>query len=423
LNSNLYLGLKRRRATGKEYDDCLDVFVEAVQELFPMAMLHFEDFGLDNARRLLEKYQPQLACFNGASPPQLVQLVSTREFIVDDIQGTGCVTQAAIKAATWVTKEKLTDQKIIIFGAGTAGTGIPPLHRSGLISGIADQLRDMMVLEGLSKEEATKHVWFISPPESNLTLNRLIDKIGLCMKRHGDKLTSAQKPFARDNSEFPDDGKKIDLLTVVKNVKPNILIGCSTVPGAFTEEVVREMASHVARPIIFPLSNPTRLHEAQPKDISAWTGGRALVATGSPFHPVLYDGKEYEIAECNNCLVYPGIGLGCVLSRAERLSDEMIVAAAHGCAELSPALKDPVAALLPDINDVRATSVEVAMNVIQQCVKEGLNRIKNIPEDEKELRKWIEDQMWKPEYRHLEKVAEHIASKEAKGELGIKSRA
>lgn len=182
------------------------------------------------------------------------------------------------------------------------------------------------------------------------------------------------------------------------------------------------MASHVDRPIIFPLSNPTRLHEAQPKDINDWTKGKALIATGSPFPPVTYDGKEYEIAECNNCLVYPGIGLGCVLSRAERLSDEMIIAAAHGLAELSPALNDPDKALLPDITEVRPTSVNVALKVIQQCVKEGLNRVKDIPEDEGELRTWIEEQMWKPEYRSFEKVKASDASREARGELGIKGR-
>ena len=211
-------------------------------------------------------------------------------------------------------------------------------------------------------------------------------------------------------------------MAVVKHVKPNILIGCSTVPGSFTKEIIQEMASHVERPIIFPLSNPTRLHEAQPKDINEWTKGKALIATGSPFAPVSYNGKEYEIAECNNCLVYPGIGLGCVLARANRLTDEMIVAAAHGLAELSPALKDPELALLPDINDVRQTSVVVAREVIKQCVKEGMNRVKDIPEKDDELKAWIEDQMFIPEYRPLEKVHVSEASREARGELGIKGR-
>jgi malate dehydrogenase (oxaloacetate-decarboxylating) len=246
------------------------------------------------------------------------------------------------------------------------------------------------------------------------------------MKRHGDKLTSAQKPFARDedDDQFPNNNQdKIDLLAVIKQVKPNILIGCSTVPGSFTKEIIQEMASHVSRPIVFPLSNPTRLHEAQPKDINTWTNGKALIATGSPFPPVSYNDKEYEVAECNNALVYPGIGLGCVLARTERLSEGMIVAAAHGLAELSPAIEDPDKALLPDMKDVRETSVNVAMKVIQQCVQEGLNRVKDIPEGEGELRNWIEEQMWKPEYRELEKVEATDASREARGELGIKGRA
>jgi malate dehydrogenase (oxaloacetate-decarboxylating) len=253
--------------------------------------------------------------------------------------------------------------------------------------------------------------------------SRLVDKLGLCVNRHGDKLTSAQKPYARDDNEFPSEVDKIDLLAVIKQVKPNILIGCSTQPGSFTKEILQEMASHVERPIVFPLSNPTRLHEAKPQDIADWTKGKALIATGSPFPPVTYEGKQYEIAECNNCLVYPGIGLGCVLSRAEKLTDDMIFAAAHGLAELSPALKDPNSALLPDITDVMESSINVALNVIQQCVKEGLNRVKDIPEKEEELKAWIEEQMWKPEYRPFEKVETKHASKEAKGELGIKGRA
>ena len=278
----------------------------------------------------------------------------------------------------------------------------------------------MIALEGKSKEEATKQIWYHG--YLSQTNFRLVDKLGLCVKGQGDKLTSAQKPFARDDDEVPSDGEKVDLMAVVKHVKPNILIGCSTVPGAFTKEIIQEMASHVERPIIFPLSNPTRLHEAQPKDINNWTKGKALIATGSPFEPVSYNGKEYEIAECNNCLVYPGIGLGCVLARTDRLTDEMIVAAAHGLAELSPALKDPDLALLPDISDVRQTSVAVAMEVIKQCVKEGLNRVKNIPAKDEELKAWVEEQMFVPEYRPLEKVDIAIASREAKGELGIKGR-
>jgi malate dehydrogenase (oxaloacetate-decarboxylating) len=246
------------------------------------------------------------------------------------------------------------------------------------------------------------------------------------MKRHGDKLTSAQAPFARNDDEFPNFPRTddvIDLLSVIKHVKPNVLIGCSTRPGSFTKEIVQEMASHVERPIIFPLSNPTRLHEAQPNDINEWTKGKALIATGSPFPPIHHDGKEYDVAECNNCLVYPGLGLGCVLSRATRCTDEMIVAAAHGVAELSPALKDPEKALLPDIKDVMETSVNVAFHVIQQAVKDGLHRVHNIPSSDDKLRIWIKDQMWRPEYRPLAKVDPVYASREARGELGTKARA
>jgi malate dehydrogenase (oxaloacetate-decarboxylating) len=279
----------------------------------------------------------------------------------------------------------------------------------------------MIALEGKSKEEASKQIWYISRSTTQAYF-RLVDKLGLCVKGQGEKLTSAQKPFARDDDEIPSNGDKIDLLAVIKHVKPNILIGCSTVPGSFAKEIIQEMASHVDRPIVFPLSNPTRLHGAQPKDINDWTKGKALIATGSPFKPVTYNGKEYDIAECNNCLVYPGIGLGCVLSRTDRLTNEMIVAAAHGLAELSPALKDPDLALLPDINDVRETSVAVAMEVIKQCVKEGLNRVKDIPEKDAELKAWIKDQMFVPEYRPLEKVDAADASREARGELGMKGR-
>ena len=278
----------------------------------------------------------------------------------------------------------------------------------------------MIALEGKSKEEARKQIWWAR--SHSLANIRLVDKLGLCVKSHGEKLTSAQKPFAREDDEIPSSGEKIDLMAVIKHIKPNVLIGCSTVPGAFTKEIIQEMASHVDRPIVFPLSNPTRLHEAQPKDLNEWTKGKALIATGSPFEPVTYNGKEYEIAECNNCLVYPGIGLGCVLSRADRLTDEMIVAAARGLAKLSPALKDPDLALLPDITDVRETSVSVAVEVIKQCVKEGLNRVKDIPKKDDQLKTWIEDQMFVPEYRSFEKVDVANASREARGELGIKGR-
>jgi malate dehydrogenase (oxaloacetate-decarboxylating) len=245
---------------------------------------------------------------------------------------------------------------------------------------------------------------------------RCVDKPGLLLKSHDDKLTTAQIPYARSDSEW-ENKPHSDLLSVIKEVKPHVLIGTSTKPKAFTEEIVKEMASHVDRPIILPLSNPTRLHEADPKDINEWTKGKALIATGSPFPPVKYNGKEYEIAECNNSTCFPGIGLGCVLSRTRLLSDKMLVAAVKSLASQSPALKDPDKGLLPDVVNVREISVHIAKAVIQQAVEEGLAQEKGIPEDDETLEEWIREQMWDPVYRPLRKVDLRNASKHAKGEM------
>lgn len=222
-------------------------------------MLHFEDFGLGNARRILEKYRPQMACFN------------------DDVQGTGVVTMAAIQAAAWVAKKEVKDLRMLVFGSGTAGTGI------------ADQFRDAVIEGGKSKEEATAQVW-------------LVDKPGLLLQSHYDNLTEAQKPYARSDEEWSEKDTK-DLVAVIREVKPHVLVGCSTRPKSFTEEVVREMAKHVERPAIFPLSNPTKLHEANPEDIYSWTDGKALVATGSPFPPVEHNGKKYDIGTSSTLLI------------------------------------------------------------------------------------------------------------------------
>jgi malate dehydrogenase (oxaloacetate-decarboxylating) len=252
-----------------------------------------------------------------------------------------------------------------------------------------------------------------------LSDHRCIDKPGLLLKSHKDKLTPAQTLFARDDSEWKDHAKT-DLYNVIKEVKPHALIGTSTKPNAFTEDIIREMAKHVERPIVFPLSNPTRLHEAQPKDINDWTEGRALIATGSPFPPVEYNGVRYEIgktpsycsrefisnkvlAECNNSTCFPGIGLGVVLGRSRLLSDKMLVAAVKALSAQSPALKDANKPLLPDVVDVRETSVHIAKAVIHAAVKEGLAQEKAIPEQDAELEEWIRAQMWDPIYRPLVK--------------------
>ncbi|RYP55710.1 hypothetical protein DL771_012451 [Monosporascus sp. 5C6A] len=379
LSDELYLGLRQKRVRGEKYDKFVDDFVQACRTLFPRAYIHFEDFGLANARRILEMYRPKIPCFN------------------DDIQGTGCVTLAAIMAALHVSKQKLGDVRMVIFGAGTAGVGI------------ADQVRDTISEEkSIGKEDAAKQIW-------------LIDKPGLLTTNT--EMSNAQKIYAKDGSEW--EGKERSLLEVVKAVKPHVLIGTSTVPGAFTEEVVKAMAEHVERPIILPLSNPTRLHEAVPADILKWTGGRALVATGSPFDPVKGpwgpDGSEVEIevAECNNSVVFPGIGLGAVLCRARLVTDRMLVAAVRGLAGLSPALRDDTAPLLPGVEEVRPVSVRVAREVVRAAVDEGVATEEGIPDDPDELEEWIREQMWDPVYRPLRRVEPEGASRQAKAELKV----
>ncbi|KAH6657026.1 hypothetical protein BKA67DRAFT_635074 [Truncatella angustata] len=380
LNDDLYLGLKEKRVRGEDYDKFVDAFVTAARKLYPRAYIHFEDFGLTNARRILDHYKPKIPCFN------------------DDVQGTGCVTLAAIMAGLHVSKQKLEDLKLIIFGAGTAGVGI------------ADQVRDAIVTyKGCGKDEASKQIW-------------LVDKPGLLTTKT-ENLSDAQKRYAKDDPGFA--GKGSDLLEAVKHVKPNVLIGTSTKPKAFTEEIIREMAKHVERPVILPLSNPTKLHEAVPEDLLKWTDGKALVATGSPFKPVKgpwgKDGKEIEIeaAECNNSVVFPGIGLGSVLCRASRVTDKMLVAAVKGVSDLSPALKDETAPLVPGVDNVRDVSVRIAREVIQAAVEEGVATEKDIPTDEKELDGWIREQMWDPVYRPLKRVEVKGASRKAKAELKI----
>lgn len=232
-------------------------------------------------------------------------------------------------------------------------------------------------------------------------------------------LTPAQHPYARKDADW--EGKKHDdLLEVVREVKPHILIGTSTKAGAFTEEVIKEMAKNVERPIVFPLSNPTKLHEANPGDIFKWTEGKALIATGSPFDPVEHNGTKYEVAECNNSTTFPGIGLGAVLSRTKLMSPPLLVAAVKALAAQAPALKDPNAGLLPDVTNVREISVQIAAAVIKKAVEEKLAQQEGIPENDDDLTEWIRAQMWDPEYRPLKKVEATQASRAARGEAGTK---
>ena len=378
LNDDLYLGDRHERVRGEKYDNFVHTFIQAARKKYPKAYIHFEDFGLPNARRILDRYTPEIACFN------------------DDVQGTGCVTLAAIYAALKVAKLEMKDIRVVMFGSGTAGTGI------------ADQVTDAIAVEShKSKEDAMKQIW-------------CVDKPGVLLESMKDDLTPAQHPYARKDSEW--EGKKHDnLLEIIKEVKPHILIGTSTKPKAFTEEIIKAMAKGVERPIVFPLSNPTRLHEASPGDIFKWTEGKALIATGSPFDPVEYNGIKYEVAECNNSTTFPGIGLGAILSRTKLMTPPLLVAAVKSLAEQAPALKDETAGLLPDVTNVREISVKIAAAVIKKAVEEKLAQQEGIPENDSDLEEWIRAQMWDPQYRELKKVDPVQASREAKGEAGTSS--
>ncbi|KAL7410185.1 malate dehydrogenase [Mrakia frigida] len=366
----LYLGWKRTRIRGKIYDDFIDKFINHCKELFPDALIHFEDFGLTNAQRLLDKYADEIPCFN------------------DDIQGTGAVTLSALMAAVGVTKSTLSDQRIVVYGAGSAGMGI------------ARQIRDGMVLiDGLSQEEANRRFW-------------CVDRNGLLVESMGSSLRHSQLQYARPDTEVADwprqnpDQDALRLLDVVRQVKPTVLIGTSTHSRAFDEELIKEMASNVERPIIFPMSNPTSLAEVDPADAFAWTEGRALLATGSPFPPcVLPDGRQYVVAQTNNALIYPALGLGAILSKSRSLSPGMFAAGVQALASLSPALKDPGASLLPDLPDVRAVSVHVAAAVVKRAVDEGRARVPELQGmNMEEIEEMIKQQTWDPVYKPLELV-------------------
>jgi malate dehydrogenase (oxaloacetate-decarboxylating) len=267
------------------------------------------------------------------------------------------------------------------------------------------------------KPQSRSGKWFAKLDDIVLTRRRCVDKPGILLKSHQDKLTTAQVPYARQDSEW--NTEEHDLLAVIKQVQPHVLIGTSTKPKAFTQEIIQEMAAHAERPIVLPLSNPTRLHEADPKDINEWTKGKALIATGSPFPPVKYNGQEYEVAECNNSTIFPGIGLGAVLCRSKLLSDKMLVAAIKALAAQAPALKDPSKGLLPDIMNVREISVHIARAVIKAAVEEDLAIEKDIPVGDDDLEEWIREQMWDAVYRPLKYVDKEHATPAAKGELGI----
>ena len=358
LDDAMYLGNRHPRVRGQRYDDFIDAFVTAATTLFPNALLHWEDFGASNARRILERYDQTCCTFN------------------DDMQGTAAVVLSAVFAALRVTGARLRDQRVVVYGAGTAGIGI------------ADMLRDAMVREGLSREEATQRFWALGSR-------------GLLTEERASELRDFQVPYARPAGETAGwaaaDGS-IGLAEVVARAQPTILIGTSTQPGAFSEPIVRTMAASAERPVILPLSNPTSLCEALPEDLVAWTDGRALVATGSPFPPVHHDGREHVIAQANNALVFPGLGLGVSVVRARRVSTGMLTAAAAAVAELSDA-GTTGSALLPPVDDLRSVSAAVGIAVAQAAAEEGLAQVElHDPVQQ------VHAAMWRPEYPRIEAI-------------------
>ncbi|MGE3920168.1 MAG: NAD-dependent malic enzyme [Gammaproteobacteria bacterium] len=354
LDDPMYLGWRHERLSGEKYDEFIGEVVHALTNTFKTAFLHWEDFGRDNARRNLLRYKDKICTFN------------------DDMQGTGVVTLAAIISAVRAVKANLTDQDVVIFGAGTAGVGI------------ADQISDAMVRLGLSKEETYKKFY-------------LIDRQGL-LTENCNGIMPFQKPYLRTNQDIENwnlkDSNNITLYDVVKNAKPTILIGCSTQKGAFTEEIIRMMCSYTERPMIFPLSNPTEKAEATPKDLYQWTNGNALIATGSPFDDVLWQNQSKRIAQSNNAFVFPGIGLGVICSHSRLLTDDMLWAACSALVEESPAKHDPAAPLLPSLLDARNVSIKIAIAVAEQARKDGLAQVST----EVDFSKTIPAFCWEPQY-------------------------
>ena len=345
-NNPNYLGNRHERVRGDRYYDFIDQFVNTAEKLFPKLYLHWEDFGRSNAANILEKYRKNIPTFN------------------DDIQGTGIVTLGGIFGSLAVTGEKISDQVYLCFGGGTAGAGIA--HRV---------LREM-ITKGLSEEEAYKRFF-------------MVDKQGLLFDDMDD-LTPEQRPFAKKRSDFPNADKLTDLLEVVKTVKPTILVGTSTQPNTFTKEVVEAMCENAERPMIFPLSNPTKLAEATAEDIIAWSDGKAFVATGIPADTVSYKGVDYVIGQANNALIYPGLGLGMLASEASLLTDEMIGAAAHSLSGIIDMSK-PGAPVLPPFKYVADVSIKVAEAVAKTAQEQGLARA-----EEKDMVKAVQALKWYP---------------------------
>lgn len=349
LDNPNYLGNRHERVTGETYYDFIDKFVQTAEKLFPKLYLHWEDFGRSNAANILEKYRKKIPTFN------------------DDIQGTGIVTLGGLYGSLEISGEKLTDQIYVCYGGGTAGAGI------------ASRVHREMVNEGLSEEEAYKRFF-------------MVDKQGLLFDDMDD-LTPEQKPFAKKRSDFANPDKLTSLLEVVKTVKATILVGTSTNPNSFTKEIVEVMCENSAHPMIFPLSNPTKLAEAKAEDLIKWSDGKAFVATGIPADTVSYKGVDYVIGQANNALIYPGLGLGMLASEASLLTDEMIGAAARALSGIID-MKKPGAPVLPPFKYVAEVSIKVAEAVAKKAQEQGLAR-----SEEKDMAKAVRELKWYPNYR------------------------
>ncbi len=353
LDDPLYLGWRHTRISGQEYDEFIGLFVEAVKAEFPGIFLHWEDFGRDNARRNLDRFKDSMCTFN------------------DDMQGTAAVTLAGLLSATKAAGINFQDQRIVVFGAGTAGVGI------------SDQIKSSLMQHGLTEKEALACFW-------------LIDRDGLLVQGKAG-LMDFQKPYARSPQEVEHWDKNakggIDLAEVVRHVGPTTLIGCSTCHGAFKEDIIKNMAKKTMRPIIFPLSNPTPLAEADPNDLLLWTEGKALIATGSPFHDVSYRGRKVIIPQCNNALVFPGLGAGIVAVKAKRLTENMLFAACNTLAKYSPIHQNPTDPILPSIKDALKIGLKIAEAVAEQAIKDG---VADLPPNG--IKAALEKIRWTPEY-------------------------
>lgn len=360
LSDPLYLGWRHARVRGPEYDAFVEAFISALTKRFPRVLLQWEDFAKSNAARLLERYCKRVCSFN------------------DDIQGTGAVTLAAVMAASSITQTRMSEQRVVMLGAGSAAAGI------------AGQIIATMTAEGLSAAEAKARMW-------------LVDSRGLVHDGRDD-LDASKALYAQpaDRTRSFPTPRAPGLLEVVRHVRPTILIGTAAQAGAFNEAIVSEMARHVARPVILPLSNPTSKCEVLPADAIRWTEGRAVVATGSPFDPVEFRGRRHDIAQCNNAYIFPGVGLGVIASRARRITDEMFMAAARALSGLAPAHRDPNGPLLPALENVRTVSRHVAVAVAREAVRQGVAESMG----DLELEQQIAGRMWAPRYLPYRRVPE-----------------